>query len=634
MQRRQDKVQNSDSNEEVVKHKLKVTIDNAMATRVPAWANANGDILPAGLQAKLTINQPGDVYEQEADRVAEQVMRMPADLEAQGMQVAASPGPAAIHRQAIQDQQPRQRAAGETGEAGEVEADEEAPEEIEESGESEGSEEEEAVQAKEMQGKTPVVTPQLQTQVDTMRGGGQALQASTRTFMEPRFGQDFSQVRVHTDPQASASAQAVGALAYTSGKDIAFAPNQYQPETTTGRQLLAHELTHVIQQENGDTAPLQRLVQRKINLRQGVGPDSTWKILTRRQAEKFVKRRFPKRQWRIVLLIVDEMFSSGDDFKFEDYNELNTEVFKRMRTSQLMEASQEGFSAFGAFGYPDKKLGPRVNAAAKKYWGPVQDEAGDYFFELSSDGRDDAYKAITSLFEHQRKKKNRTLIHCDYLASVIHMRVFAETIGAAEFNKRVKDGTIPLTLKWNGFQDIEDLPGHAPAQESLQEVRPSSEKDIIIGDHVIFWNHSAYDVINANIGNAWRLENAIVVNQSGGQLLFEGHGSGSVRRPGSDVDTRELTSRDLLHRLMYEFNKVVRMAKDLIHVHKFGQLHTDFPNVNPVGSQWRIQGDNDYKHVDVELKELTSVHDPDLIGLHDPADPSQMNFVKRPIESK
>src|SRR6266571_7727417 len=76
MQRRQDKIQNPDSNAEVVEPIHKATVDNATATHVPAWAKANGDTLPAGLQAKLSVNQPGDVYEQEADRVAEQVMRM------------------------------------------------------------------------------------------------------------------------------------------------------------------------------------------------------------------------------------------------------------------------------------------------------------------------------------------------------------------------------------------------------------------------------------------------------------------------------------------------------------------------------------------------------------------------------
>ena len=66
--------------------------------------------------------------------------------------------------------------------------------------------------------------------------------------MESRFGHDFSQVRVHVDSQAVESAGAVNALAYTVGRDIVFGPGRYAPQTSDGRRLLAHELTHVLQQ--------------------------------------------------------------------------------------------------------------------------------------------------------------------------------------------------------------------------------------------------------------------------------------------------------------------------------------------------------------------------------------------------
>lgn len=78
--------------------------------------------------------------------------------------------------------------------------------------------------------------------------GGQPLDADSRTFMEPRFGHDFSQVRIHTGAGAAESAQALNALAYTVGSDVIFAPGRYAPEAGEGRRLLAHELTHVVQQ--------------------------------------------------------------------------------------------------------------------------------------------------------------------------------------------------------------------------------------------------------------------------------------------------------------------------------------------------------------------------------------------------
>lgn len=84
---------------------------------------------------------------------------------------------------------------------------------------------------------------------DVLRSPGQPLDAGTRAFMEPRFRQDFSQVRVHTDARAAESARAVNALAYTVGRDVVFGTGQYAPGTSEGRRLMAHELTHVVQQE-------------------------------------------------------------------------------------------------------------------------------------------------------------------------------------------------------------------------------------------------------------------------------------------------------------------------------------------------------------------------------------------------
>lgn len=83
---------------------------------------------------------------------------------------------------------------------------------------------------------------------EVLRSPGQPLDDDTRAFMEPRFGQDFSRVRVHTDTKASESAQAVNALAYTVGRDVIFGAGQYQPQSTEGKRLMAHELTHIAQQ--------------------------------------------------------------------------------------------------------------------------------------------------------------------------------------------------------------------------------------------------------------------------------------------------------------------------------------------------------------------------------------------------
>lgn len=87
---------------------------------------------------------------------------------------------------------------------------------------------------------------------------GRPLDASTRSFMESRIGYDFSRVRVHTDGSAAASARALGAQAYTSGTTVVFGAGRFAPESSEGRRLLAHELTHVVQQDGARSHPVIR----------------------------------------------------------------------------------------------------------------------------------------------------------------------------------------------------------------------------------------------------------------------------------------------------------------------------------------------------------------------------------------
>ena len=95
---------------------------------------------------------------------------------------------------------------------------------------------------------------------EVLRSPGQPLAGRTRALMEPRFGHDFSRVRVHTDAKAAESARAVNALAYTRGPDVVFAAEQYRPGTDEGRRLMAHELTHVVQQDGQPSVPSPALV--------------------------------------------------------------------------------------------------------------------------------------------------------------------------------------------------------------------------------------------------------------------------------------------------------------------------------------------------------------------------------------
>jgi hypothetical protein len=94
---------------------------------------------------------------------------------------------------------------------------------------------------------------------DVLSSPGQPLDAGTREWIEPRFGHDFSNVRVHTDARAAKSAQAVNAQAYTVGRDVVFGAGQYAPQTSAGQQLIAHELTHVSQQSASSSSQLIRM---------------------------------------------------------------------------------------------------------------------------------------------------------------------------------------------------------------------------------------------------------------------------------------------------------------------------------------------------------------------------------------
>jgi hypothetical protein len=178
---------------------------------------------PVRAQAKLTVSQPNDPYEQEADRVAEQVMSMP---ETRIQRACPSCENEILQKKPLADQLTPL-----------VQRQEEKPEE-----------EEEPVQAKREGGNPLRLTSDANVRIQSLRGGGAPLPPSPRSFFERRFGCDFGDVRVHSDSQASEAAKSVRAQAFTFGHDIVFGQNQYSPESPDGKKLLAHELSHVIQQ--------------------------------------------------------------------------------------------------------------------------------------------------------------------------------------------------------------------------------------------------------------------------------------------------------------------------------------------------------------------------------------------------
>jgi Domain of unknown function (DUF4157) len=177
------------------------------------------------VQTKLTVGPANDPYEHEADQMADQVMRMP---DPGALEPASEKGPA-IQRMCTdcEEEEMQRQADGE-------------------------EEEDQFGQAKEDSSHAAPVSERQTANIEEIKKGGGPLPESTRAFFEPRFGHDFSNVRVHSDDRAARSAKEIRALAYTTGEHIVFGAGQYSPDTQSGQKLLAHELTHVVQQGGGE----------------------------------------------------------------------------------------------------------------------------------------------------------------------------------------------------------------------------------------------------------------------------------------------------------------------------------------------------------------------------------------------
>jgi Domain of unknown function (DUF4157) len=708
---------------------------------------------------------------------------------------------------------------------------------------------------------------------EVLRTSGQPLDPTTRGLMESRFGHNFGHVRVHADAHAARSANAVDALAYTVGRDIVFGAGRYAPATSPGRQLLAHELTHVVQQragfarpsnlsdlselrlgephdqaelqadsiaqqiehaatrpetgvgrqdrqsENGLSTLLSRPVQTpampvlrrsrsgffstiggffvslftsesgfseerldkylegldktndiegdpdsddmaraivsrwmanneafdltpklkkllilemldgpttepdeqrildlletssNVDLRVIFAPGAVspqqlqsdldneeskkrleaffnkrvkgglaaaikgkveltkldYKSMTQKEQGDFIERNFPTNREMAEKILKDLLAVKGDEVDFEDEQELKTEIFKRIRISELMKRSQTS----DAFDYPESmteedhcagydKQNPmknaRVNKAARQFWTDViVDPRYIYYFNLSPEGKENAFEALVSLFTPQRKICDKTLIHCDYLTSVIQLRTFAETIGAKAFNARIKRGEAGFSLTYYGSDylippDVKpagDVTAMAvtPKSVSLQVMRPASEADLVIGDHVVFWNHLGYDALTAARPGPWRLENAVLVDKdSQGRDLYEGHGAPyDVVAKKVKPAPKDVMLEDLIKVYNGHVTDALAMTKDVEHNNSQAQekLNKDFPFVQRgADGKWLIRERQDRDEnkrrpkQSYELRELTGPDDPELIGLRDPYDQSKMGTVERPIESR
>ena len=210
--------------------------------------NENPFFPPLGIQAKLTVGAPNDKYEQEADRTADQVVQRLASP----FGVSKSIEENKISRKPISISSLQRKCSECESEGNFVQK----KSNVQKQDVSE--EEEETIQQKSADGSGHA-SSNLESRLNGSKGGGSPLSENTRSQMEGSFGADFSQVRVHTDNSAVQMNKELGAQAFTRGSDIYFNAGKYESNSKAGQHLLAHELTHVVQQK----ATIRRFTERE-----------------------------------------------------------------------------------------------------------------------------------------------------------------------------------------------------------------------------------------------------------------------------------------------------------------------------------------------------------------------------------
>lgn len=178
----------------------------------------------AFVQAKFTLNTPGDIYEQEADAMADKVMRMSSNEVAQP--ITGLIGKSLQRKCAHCEEQEKRKTP--------------------------------IIRKAEVGNSGMSVSSSFAATLNSSKGGGSPLPKGTRSFMENAFSADFSSVKIHTGNQASQLSKGINAKAFTYGNEIYFDNGQYNPASDQGRHLLAHELTHTIQQGSEIGRQIQR----------------------------------------------------------------------------------------------------------------------------------------------------------------------------------------------------------------------------------------------------------------------------------------------------------------------------------------------------------------------------------------
>ncbi|HWT00905.1 MAG TPA: DUF4157 domain-containing protein [Pyrinomonadaceae bacterium] len=456
------------------------------------------------IQAKLPVNQPGDVHEQEADRVSEQLTN--------------SDEPQS-QRAVTNDRQP--------------------------DGQS---------QTKQAPANNSVETAASPVIHEALHSSGQPLDSSTREFFEPRFGHDLSRVRVHSSPAADQMAESVGARAFTLGSDIVFGRGEYAPATAEGRRLLAHELVHTKQQRPDTIYRKIRVggveIKAKTLLPPVTNDVNTWYtgIVTTMTTQVGASFVMPFTQAEAVARageILQEMENakfekwtqghnkSGFEYKYnkEDYyfdfvsaQDASNEVLFRLSLMLNMSLANRRDTAYARYRNQGEE-GLSLQGSTTWQSIPAQTEFKPGGFQLQPGTTPSA--AITQLTAPVADVQQRIVVDCSTLMGILYYKSLLEASGSAEFDKKFQNKMIvgPLEAlygdKKNTFHPLKtkDNPADSPY---MKQVTISKLEDLVPGDTVMFENHSDYKPLAS--GGLWSGEYAVYTRKAGGKLFFEGFG--------------------------------------------------------------------------------------------------------------
>src|SRR6266545_7403113 len=300
------------------------------------------------VQRKLSVSQPGDKHEQEADRVAEAVVRM-SDT-SRSVPVIPRYPELGVHRMCSEcDEKMQRQAMGPEPEEEEEQLQrQEMPDKEEDMQRQAVPEEEEQEEEKVLARQGPpekkeeevmgrkanvarqneqesqdAVAPLVEAAITRKRGGGQPLERKTRAQMEPAFGADFGGVRVHGDAEADRLNRVLNARAFTVGTDIFFRHGEYSPDSAEGQKLLAHELTHALQQGDDQVrrtpAGIQRLCAECEAERQGLtAPPQQWQAKLTVSAPEDADEREADRVAQTVMGHLQRQGQEGEEQEQEE----------------------------------------------------------------------------------------------------------------------------------------------------------------------------------------------------------------------------------------------------------------------------------------------------------------------------